>query len=66
MDAALIAAVLAFVAIGGVPTVIGAVYGMNFEHMPELGWRWGYALVLVLMLGACLLLYRQFKRIGWL
>jgi magnesium transporter len=56
----------AFVAIGGVPTVIGAIYGMNFQHMPELGWRWGYALVMGVILVACLLLYRQFKRVGWL
>jgi magnesium transporter len=56
----------AWLAIGGFPTVAGAVYGMNFEHMPELGWRYGYLLVLVVMLAVCLLLYRRFKRVGWL
>jgi magnesium transporter len=56
----------AWVAIGGVPTVVGAIYGMNFEHMPELGWRYGYLLVMVIVAVACALLYRQFKRIGWL
>jgi magnesium transporter len=56
----------AWLAIGGFPTVVGAVYGMNFEHMPELGWRYGYAMVLVAMLAVCLVLYRRFKRIGWL
>ena len=56
----------AWVAIGGIPTVIGAVYGMNFEHMPELGWEYGYAIVLVVMALVCFALYRRFKRIGWL
>jgi magnesium transporter len=56
----------AWLAIGGFPTVVGAVYGMNFEHMPELGWKYGYVLVLVAMLAVCLGLYRRFKRIGWL
>lgn len=56
----------AWVAIGGVPTVVGAIYGMNFQHMPELGWRWGYAVVMAAIVAACLLLHRQFKRVGWL
>ena len=56
----------AWLAIGGFPTVIGAVYGMNFEHMPELGWRYGYFLVLAVMLAACFGLYRRFKSVGWL
>jgi len=56
----------AWLAIGGLPTVIGAIYGMNFEHMPELGSRFGYPAVMALMLGTCLFLYRRFKRIGWL
>ncbi len=37
----------AWVAIGAVPTLVGAIYGMNFDHMPELGWRYGYLIVLV-------------------
>ncbi len=56
----------AWLAIGGFPTVVGAVYGMNFEHMPELGTRYGYYVVMALMVGLCLTLYRRFKRIGWL
>jgi magnesium transporter len=56
----------AWVAIGGIPTVIGAVYGMNFEHMPELGTRHGYFVVLAVMALLCGLLYQRFKRIGWL
>jgi magnesium transporter len=49
-----------------VPTFIASVYGMNFEHMPELRWRIGYPLALVTMAVAVYLLYRFFKRIGWL
>lgn len=56
----------AWLAIGGFPTVLGAIYGMNFENMPELEQRLGYPLVMLLMLGICLYLYRRFKRIGWL
>ena len=56
----------AMVAIAAVPTVIGAIYGMNFEHMPELEWRYGYLVVLGLMGLVCWLLYRRFKRSGWL
>ncbi len=59
-------AISAWVAIGGFPTVVGAVYGMNFRHMPELGTRYGYYVVVVLMALFCLFLYRRFKRIGWL
>ncbi len=39
---------------------------MNFRHMPELDWRFGYPLVLVVMAGACALLFRAFRRSGWL
>lgn len=56
----------AWVAIGGIPTVIGAIYGMNFEDMPELGWRYGYPIALVVMAVLCFALYRRFKRVGWL
>ena len=56
----------AFAAIIAVPTLVGSVYGMNFEHMPELKWRYGYALALLLMLVSCFLLYRAFRRAGWL
>ncbi len=56
----------AWVAVGGIPTVVGAIYGMNFEHMPELGTRYGYFVVVALTAVVCLLLYRRLKRIGWL
>lgn len=48
------------------PTLIGTVYGMNFIHMPELSWRFGYLFALLLMLLVCGTLYVIFKRRGWL
>jgi magnesium transporter len=56
----------AWVAIIAVPTAIAGVYGMNFDNMPELHWRFGYPLVLVLIAVICALLYRRFRRAGWL
>jgi len=56
----------AWVAILAVPTMIAGIYGMNFEHMPELRWRFGYPVVLAVIVVVCLLLYRRFKRAGWL
>ncbi len=56
----------AWLAIGGIPTVIGAIYGMNFEHMPELTTRYGYPAVMAVTAVLCLALFRRFKRIGWL
>ena len=56
----------AAVAIIAVPTMIAGIYGMNFEHMPELGWSFGYPLILVVMASICFALYRYFKRVGWL
>ncbi|GGM93013.1 magnesium transport protein CorA [Lentzea pudingi] len=55
-----------WVAIIAVPTMVVGVYGMNFDHMPELRWRYGYPLVLSMILIACLVLYRMFKRNRWL
>jgi magnesium transporter len=49
-----------------VPTLIAGIYGMNFIHMPELNWRFGYAWALGLMVASGLLLYRMFKRRDWL
>ena len=49
-----------------VATLIAGIYGMNFRHMPELAWPYGYPFALVLMAGACLLLFRAFRRSGWL
>jgi magnesium transporter len=56
----------AWVAILAVPTMVAGIYGMNFEHMPELRWRYGYPAVLLVILVACALLYRGFRRAGWL
>jgi magnesium transporter len=56
----------AWVAIWAVPTLLAGIYGMNFRHMPELGWRFGYPLVLATMAVICLVLYRGFRRSGWL
>jgi magnesium transporter len=56
----------AWVAIAGVCTLVAGVYGMNFEVMPELEWRFGYPWAWGLMAGSSLLLYRLFKRSGWL
>jgi len=56
----------AIVAIVAVPTMIAGIYGMNFKHMSELGWSFGYPLVLAVMLTLCALLYRFFRRAGWL
>jgi len=56
----------AWVAILAVPTMIAGIYGMNFEHMPELDWRFGYPAVLVLIAIICALLYRRFRHAGWL
>jgi magnesium transporter len=59
-------AISAWVAIGLIPTVVGAIYGMNFDHMPELEWALGYPLVVGATVLACILLYRRFKASGWL
>jgi magnesium transporter len=56
----------AWVAIAGVCTLVAGVYGMNFDHMPELGWHLGYPFALALMVGSSILLYRLFKKSGWL
>ena len=65
----------AWVAIAAVPTMIAGIYGMNFEKMPELTasvdvggtqYEYGYFVVLGVMATVCLLLYRQFKKSGWL
>lgn len=56
----------AYVAIAAVPTAMAGIYGMNFDHMPELHWTYGYPAVLVLMASICFLLYRTFRRNHWL
>jgi magnesium transporter len=56
----------AWAAIVAVPTLVTSIYGMNFQNMPELGWEYGYPAVLVGIVVICVLLYRGFKRNGWL
>jgi magnesium transporter len=56
----------ALVGVAAVPTVIGAIYGMNFVFMPELDERWGYPAALGLIAVGCLLAYLYFHRRGWL
>jgi magnesium transporter len=56
----------AWAAILFAPTLIGTIYGMNFEHMPELGWAHGYPLALFLMAATCAALYLVFKGRDWL
>ncbi|MCH8560790.1 MULTISPECIES: CorA family divalent cation transporter [unclassified Nesterenkonia] len=48
------------------PTLIASIYGMNFRHMPELSWAWGYPVAVALMVGLSLTLWTVFKRRHWL
>lgn len=56
----------AWAAILAVPTAIAGIYGMNFEHMPELRWEYGYYAVLGVIAAICAALYVTFKRTKWL
>jgi magnesium transporter len=56
----------AWVAMAAVPTLLAGIYGMNFEHMPELSWELGYPAALLLMATIVGFLYWRFKRAGWL
>jgi magnesium/cobalt transport protein CorA len=56
----------AYGALLAVPTMLVGVWGMNFKHMPELEWTWGYPLSIVVMAVIDALLWRRFRRIGWL
>ena len=47
-------------------TAFAGIWGMNFEHMPELKWEYGYPAALLLMIGTCVYLYWRFRRAGWL
>jgi magnesium transporter len=58
--------IASWAAIAAAQTAIAGVYGMNFENMPELKWKYGYAGVILLMAVAAVGLYRQFKKVGWL
>ncbi|MFD3995671.1 magnesium and cobalt transport protein CorA [Streptomyces sp. NPDC058548] len=56
----------AWAAMAAVPTMVAGIYGMNFDHMPELRWVWSYPVVLLAMAGIVTTLYRMFKRRGWM
>ena len=56
----------AYAALIGVPTLIAGVYGMNFQHMPELKWMFGYPMALALMVGIDCYLFSRFRKSGWL
>ena len=56
----------AWAAILAVPTAIAGIYGMNFESMPELKWRFGYPLILAAIIAVCGYLFLRFRRAGWL
>jgi magnesium transporter len=56
----------AWVGIGAVPTMVAGIYGMNFDHMPELRWRYGYFIVVGLLVVICTTLFRLFRKYEWL
>jgi magnesium transporter len=56
----------AYAALVAVPTLIAGIYGMNFRFMPELSWPWGYPLALGIMAAIDTVLWRRFRKAGWL
>ena len=58
--------ITSYVALASVPTMVAGIYGMNFEYMPELGWKFGYPLVVGSLVFVSAFLYRKFKKSGWL
>ncbi|WP_376768558.1 magnesium/cobalt transporter CorA [Pseudonocardia pini] len=58
--------ITAYAALITVPTMVAGIYGMNFDYMPELHWEFGYPMVILIIVGACGLLYRNFRKNGWL
>jgi magnesium transporter len=56
----------AYAALVAVPTMVAGVYGMNFEHMPELKWTLGYPFAITLMAGIDAYLFWRFRKAGWL
>jgi magnesium transporter len=53
-------------AILAIPTTVGAIYGMNFKHMPELNWHYGYQVTVGVTVALCVGLYLRLKKAGWL
>ena len=58
--------ITSYVALASVPTMVAGVYGMNFDVMPELRWKFGYPLVVGSLVLVTAILYRKFKKSGWL
>ena len=56
----------AYAALVAVPTLIAGVYGMNFEHMPELKWAFGYPFAMAVMIIIDVVLWQRFRKAGWL
>ena len=56
----------AYAALVAVPTMIAGIYGMNFRHMPELGWEVGYPLAVAVMVTIDLVLFWRFRKAGWI
>jgi magnesium transporter len=49
-----------------VPTMLAGIYGMNFKHMPELDWHWGYPVAVGIMVAIDLYLFTRLRKAGWL
>ena len=58
--------ITAWVALGVAPTMVAGIYGMNFDHMPELRWQYGYPMVVGGLLLLTAFLVRKFIKSGWL
>jgi magnesium transporter len=56
----------AYAALVAVPTMIAGIYGMNFQHMPELGWSLGYPLSIAVMITIDVILFWRFRKAGWI
>jgi magnesium transporter len=56
----------AYVGIGAVPTMVAGIYGMNFKHLPELEWRYGYFIVMGALALVSFTMFRVFRRNKWL
>jgi magnesium transporter len=56
----------AYAALVAVPTMIAGIYGMNFKHMPELGWQLGYPVTVATMVVLDLVLFWRFRKAGWI
>jgi magnesium transporter len=56
----------AYAALVAVPTMVAGVYGMNFEHMPELKWEYGYAFAIAMMVLIDAVIFWRFRKAGWL